>query len=213
MKALKLRNFGMNCRALTCRMKVCYVCHKWDSSLLFQCITVILWVSITFCWVSYIKEAVYDWLFVRVILAKRVICWKSIDVSEEHIASIFREEYAEQETSAEAGGKSIDFQRTTLRYIAKDRILQYWGNFVSYRASLATRRMPTPLQGYKSQSPDPEMWFAEWAIKERADSSRRLESFQDLFPFFQRTSQRRNLIKLRQHCFRAIQSKEWMSIW
>jgi hypothetical protein len=94
-----------------------------------------------------------------------------------------------------------------------DRLLQYMGNLVSHRASLVTRRIPAPLQGYKSQSPDPEMWFAEWAITEKPDSTRRLESCQDSLPFFQRTRMRRNLIKLRQHCLSAIQSKEWKSIW
>jgi hypothetical protein len=67
-----------------------------------------------------------------------VVHWKSSDVSEEHVASIFRvEEYAKQESCVKAGGKlvsclayysilkmeatcssetSVDFQRTTRVY-------------------------------------------------------------------------------------------------
>jgi hypothetical protein len=82
-------------------------------------------------------------------------------VSEEHIASIFKVEYAEEETSVEAGDKSVVFQRTTLRYIPEERTLQHRGNFVTHRACPATRRIRTPLQIYKSPSPDPQMWFAE----------------------------------------------------
>jgi hypothetical protein len=60
----------------------------------------------------------------------------STDVSEEHIASIFRvEKLAEQETSMKSGGKQskteaicssktlVDFQQTTRRYIPEDGIL------------------------------------------------------------------------------------------
>jgi hypothetical protein len=71
-----------------------------------------------------------------------VSCWKSTDVSEEYIASIFRIELAEQDTSVKTGGNafslvscsaysavkmeaicsseiSTDFQRTTQRYISE----------------------------------------------------------------------------------------------
>lgn len=32
-------------------------------------------------------------------------CWKPIDISEEHVSSIFGDEEAKQETSVKAGGK------------------------------------------------------------------------------------------------------------
>jgi hypothetical protein len=53
---------------------------------------------------------------------------KLTDVSEEHVAYIFRvEEHAKQETSVKAGCKSseisVDFQRTTRCYVPEETIL------------------------------------------------------------------------------------------
>jgi hypothetical protein len=45
---------------------------------------------------------------------RRVVCWVAIDISEEHIASIFRvEEIISARTSQQAGGKQNQSQVTT----------------------------------------------------------------------------------------------------
>jgi hypothetical protein len=81
-------------------------------------------------------------------IQRLVVRWKSADASEEHVASIFRvKDYTKQETSVKDDGKqssayssltysstikmdgacssekSVDFQRTTRRYIPEDRTL------------------------------------------------------------------------------------------
>jgi hypothetical protein len=82
------------------------------------------------------------WRVLSPVIHLRVVRWKSTDVSEEHLASIFRiEVYVKQETSVNSTADrddsstlkmetkcafeaSVDFQRTTWRYISGDRILQ-----------------------------------------------------------------------------------------
>jgi hypothetical protein len=69
---------GMNCWAWTCCMNVR---HKWPSSFLSQFTVSVLWLLIIFwcrnvkCNEPYIKEVVYDWLFVCVIHGDCIKSW------------------------------------------------------------------------------------------------------------------------------------------
>jgi hypothetical protein len=95
-------------------------------------------VGCVFNWVEVTKDLRFSqrwlWRVLFSVIYRRVVCWKLTEVSEEHIASIFRQNTKSKKISQSREhpwsrrwnipDSPVDFQQTTWRYIPEDRALQ-----------------------------------------------------------------------------------------